>query len=169
MRLKIAKFAQVHEGRRPMSFRLVLAAAIVAGAAAIVPAALGDAVYHSEHLALTPVGDAPLRSGFVENIHANGPNVYAHEVYVLNGALPNTSYAVTLLLHPNDPTCAGAAVPVPTATFTTGVSGNGRADAVFDVATVDSFGIRHATHGIIWTISGGGSTYMTSCTAVTLD
>ncbi len=149
-----------------MSFRLVLAAACVAGAAAIVPAALGDAVYHSEHLALTPVGDAPLRSGFIENIHANGPNVYAHEVYVLNGALSNTSY---VLLHPSDPTCSGAAVDVPTATFTTGVSGNGRADAVFDVATVDAFGIRHATHGIIWTISGGGSTYMTTCRAVTLD
>jgi hypothetical protein len=152
-----------------MSFRLALAAVVVAGAAAIVPAALGDAVYHSEHLALTPVGDAPLRSGFVENIHANGPNVYAHEVYVLNGALPTTSYAVTLLLHPNDPTCSGAALAVPTATLTTGVSGNGRADAVFDLATVDAFGIRHATHGIVWTISGGGSTYTTTCTAVTLD
>jgi hypothetical protein len=152
-----------------MSFRLVLAAAIVAGGTAFVPAALGDAVYHSEHLALTPVGDAPLRSGFVENIHANGPNVYAHEVYVLNGALPNTTYSVTLLLHPNDPSCSGAAVPVPTATFTTGGSGNGRADAVFDVATVDTIGIRHATHGIIWTVSGGGSTYVTVCTSVTLD
>jgi hypothetical protein len=152
-----------------MSFRLVLAAAIVAGATAFVPPALGDAVYHSGHLALTPVGDAPLRSGFVENIHANGPNVYAHEVYVLNGALPNTTYSVTLLLHPNDPGCSGAAVPVPTATFMTDVSGNGRADAVFDVATVDTFGIRHATHGIVWTVSGGSSTYVTACTAVTLD
>src|SRR6266542_5790344 len=85
-----------------------------------------DAVYPSQHILLHPVGDAPLRSGFVENIHANGPNVYAHEVYVLNGALPNTTYGVTLLLHPNDPTCSGAALAVPTATLTTGVSGNGR-------------------------------------------
>jgi hypothetical protein len=152
-----------------MSFRFVLAVAIVAGAGALVPAALSDAVYHSEHLALTPVGDAPLRSGFVENTHANGPNVYAHEIYVLNGALPNTTYSVTLLLYPEDPTCSGTAVPVPTATFMTGGSGNGRADATFDVATVDAFGIRHATHGIVWTISGGGSTYMTTCTTVTLD
>jgi hypothetical protein len=143
--------------------------AVCVFAASVAPAALGDAGYHSEHLALAPLGEAPLRSGFVENIHANGPNVYAHEVYVLNGALPNTTYDVVLLLYANDPTCSGAAVAVPTATFTTGTSGNGRADAVFDVATVDTFGIRHATHGIVWTVSGGGSTYTTACTAVTLD
>jgi hypothetical protein len=53
--------------------------------------AAGDAVYHSHHVALHPVGGAPLRSGFVENIHPNGPQVYAHEVYVLNGAQPDTT------------------------------------------------------------------------------
>jgi hypothetical protein len=30
-----------------------------------------DAVYHTQHLAFLPVDDAPLRSGFVQNIHAN--------------------------------------------------------------------------------------------------
>jgi hypothetical protein len=50
--------------------------------------AWGDAVYRSRHIALRPVGSAPLRSGFVENIHANGPTVYAMERYALVGAAP---------------------------------------------------------------------------------
>jgi hypothetical protein len=55
----------------------------------------GDAVYHSQHIALRPVGSAPLRSGFVENIHTNGPTVYAMQRYALVGAVPG-NYAVTL-------------------------------------------------------------------------
>ena len=65
----------------------------------VVPIAAADSVYHTEHLALRPVGDAPLRSGFVNNIKAQGPMVYAHEVYVLNGALPNETYTVTNNFH----------------------------------------------------------------------
>ncbi len=34
--------------------------------------AAGDAVYHSQHIALHPVGEAPLHSGFVENIIRTG-------------------------------------------------------------------------------------------------
>ena len=49
--------------------------------------------------------DAPLRSMFVENIHANGPNVFAHEQYVVNGAEPNTTYDVVLTISIGDPTC----------------------------------------------------------------
>jgi hypothetical protein len=141
-----------------------------AAALIVVTAAYGDRVYHSEHLALTPVGDAPLRSGFVENIHANGPRVYAHEVYALNGATPRTSYDVTLLLHPLDPTCSGSAVEVPEITLTTNAAGNAVGVNTFDVATVDAFGIRHATHGISWRFVGtNGDTYVTACSAVTLD
>ena len=40
--------------------------------------------------------------GFVQNIHANGPNVYAHEQYVLNGANPKTTYRVVLNIFPGD-------------------------------------------------------------------
>ena len=50
-------------------------------AALLPPAAAADSVYHSEHLRLTPVAGAPLRSGFVENIKAEGPRVYAHEIF----------------------------------------------------------------------------------------
>src|SRR5918995_4504060 len=74
----------------------------------LAPGAAADRVYHSEHVALQPVGGAPLRSGFVENIHANGPRVFAHEIYVLDGAAPNASYEVHLLAYLFDPTCTGA-------------------------------------------------------------
>ncbi len=66
------------------SSRLLLAAAFATTAVAVAtPLAAADAVYHSQHIALNPIGGAPLRSGFVENIHADGPQVYAHELYVL--------------------------------------------------------------------------------------
>ena len=76
---------------------LVLALGTVWIAALAVPAA-ADAVYHSSHIPFAPIGEAPLRSGFVENIHANGPNVFAHEQYVVNGAEPNTTYDVVLTI-----------------------------------------------------------------------
>src|SRR5262245_52356703 len=118
---------------------------------ATAPGAAADRFYHSQHLDLHPVGASPLDSGFVENIHANGPNVYGHEIYVLNGAAPNTTYQVTLLLYLFDPSCSTVPAAVPTAQLTTNGVGNGQADFVFrpsDVPTV----IRNATHGIRWTI-----------------
>src|SRR5215217_813369 len=39
------------------------------------PSAGADAMLHSQHTPLHPVTGAPLANGFVENIHANGPNV----------------------------------------------------------------------------------------------
>jgi hypothetical protein len=62
--------------RASKTSRLLLAAALVMTAIAVAaPLAAADAVYHSQHIALNPIGDAPLRSGFVENIHADGPQV----------------------------------------------------------------------------------------------
>ena len=48
---------------------------------------------------------APLRSGFVLNIKAQGPTIYAHEVYVLNGATPGETYTVTNNFYYADPEC----------------------------------------------------------------
>ena len=134
------------------------------------PAAQADQVYHSAHIALHPVGAEPLRSGFVENIHANGPVIFAHEIYVLNGAQPATTYQVTLNVYVGDPSCAGSAgAVVPTAAITTNAAGNGRGDAVFRPA--DAAALRHGTHGIIWTVSdpAGEVEYSSGCQVVTLD
>ena len=70
-------------------------AAVAAIAGALAPLAAADAVYHTQHLALNPVGGAPLHRGFVQNAKAEGPRVYAHELFTLNGAAPNTTYTVT--------------------------------------------------------------------------
>ena len=149
---------------------LVVVAAAVLSVGLTVAPALGDGVYHSSHIQLLPTGATPLRSGFVENIHANGPNVFAREIYVLNGAQPNTTYQVTLNIFAFDPSCTGApAAVVPTATITTNAAGNGRGDAVFRPADVPAV-LRNATHGAIWTVSdSSGVAYSSGCEVVTLD
>ena len=96
----------------------------------LTPLATADAVYHSQQIALAPVGTSPLQSGFVENIHANGPNVYAHELYILAGAAPTTTYAVTLHLF-SDTGCTDEIATIPTATFQTNSHGNGVGQAEF--------------------------------------
>jgi len=71
------------------------AAASLAALGALAPGVAADAVYHTQHMQLAAVGGAPLRSGFVQNIKANGPTIYAHEIYVLKGAAPRSTYTVT--------------------------------------------------------------------------
>jgi len=135
----------------------------------LVPGAAADDVYHSEHMALEPVGSAPLRTGFVENIHANGPTIYAQEIYVLNGAGPSTDYEVHLIAYPFRPGCEGTPTDFGFASLTTNRVGNGRAKRVFRPADVPAE-LRNATHGIRWEIRTAGTTvYETQCTAVTLD
>jgi hypothetical protein len=145
--------------------------ALGAVALALAPTALADAVYHSAHIALTPVGVSPLplRSGFVENIHPNGPNVFAHEEYVLNGAVPNTTYTVTIHIAGSaDTTCAAPFVNLDTATLTTNAAGNGSASKVFTPADVG--GLANSTIHAYWTVSSGDTVaYATSCQTITLD
>ena len=101
--------------------------ALGAVALTLAPSALADAVYHSAHIALTPVGASPLRSGFVENVHPNGPNVFAHEQYVLNGAVPNMTYKVTIhITSLADTTCATPFLNLDTASLTTNAAGTAR-------------------------------------------
>jgi hypothetical protein len=146
----------------------VAAAAAAVGASLMAQPASADATYHSSHIALASQSGDPLRSGFVQNIHPNGPIVFAHEVYVLNGATPRTTYDVELQLFPLDPSCAGAPVTVPSASFTTNQAGNGRGDVFFSPA--DAAGLRNGTHGIIWNVSdSSGVAYSTGCQVVTLD
>jgi hypothetical protein len=137
--------------------------------AVIVPGAAADSVYHTEKIALAAVGDGPLRSGFVLNIKAQGPTIYAHEVYVLTGATPHETYTVTNNFYVADPECIGTDVyPTDTALMTTGPRGNARADVFFVPADVEGF---EGIHGVIWTLRdpNGNLAYQTTCTAVTLD
>jgi hypothetical protein len=147
--------------------RLTAPALVVA---ALAPStASADRVYHTEHLSFTAVGGAPLRSGFVQNIKAEGPNVYAHEIFVLNGARPKTTYTVTRDFFFLDPKCSGTVVfHSPVATLQTNASGNARGDVFVRPADVAGF---EGVHGVMWTVrqAGGAIAYRTRCTAVTLD
>jgi len=142
-------------------------AACVAALAALPAAAAGDAVYHSQHMQLEAVGGAPLLSGFVENIKANGPTIYAHEVYVLNGAAPRATYTVTNNFF-DGPTCAGPATDTDTAELGTNRAGNARADVFFVPADVAG---SEGVHGVMWTVRNAADeiVYRTGCSIVTLD
>jgi hypothetical protein len=149
--------------RLPLFFSL--AATVVAVCA---PAASADRVYHSQHLPLVTADSARIPSGFVENVHPNGPGVYAHEIYSLRGALPGTTYQVFLLVHLGDPECDNVeATDFGSTDLTTNAVGNGTADRFIDSVPE---GIRHQTHGVRWEVRLDGTlVYETECTAVTLD
>jgi hypothetical protein len=148
-------------------FRIIVSAA--AAAALLPPVAAADRVYHSEHLRFAQVGGEPLRSGFVENIKAEGPRIYAHEIFVLNGARARTTYTVTRDFFFQDPECAGDLVfHEKVADLRTNASGNARSDKFVRPAEVEGF---EGVHGVTWTVrdAGGAIAYRTFCTAVTLD
>ena len=134
----------------------------------VLPAS-ADQVYHTERIMLDPVGGAPLKIGFVVNNHSNGPVNFAHEMYVLVGASPDTSYQVVLNVYVMNTTCQG--VPdalLTTAILTTNQRGNGEANSAVPPEAVE--GLHGLDIGVIWTIKNGNTVdYQTSCTAVTLD
>ena len=147
---------------------LLFAALVTMGAALSPTSAVADATYHSAHVALLPTAGTNGGSGFVENAHANGPNIYAHEQYQLQHATPGTSYQVTLHISVLDPTCSSAATDLPTAVLTTNAAGNAAGSAVFTPA--DTAGLPKGSHGIIWTMSAGpGMSYTSGCETVVLD
>ena len=152
--------------------RIGAAFAVAVGAlAACVGQASADRVYHSQHIPLAAVEGGSLKSGFVENVHPNGPQVFAHEVYVLNGASPDTAYQVTLLVYADDPSCSTEPVAggIDTAVLTTNGNGNGRADAFLAPEDIPAF-LRDGTHGVAWELTANGSVaYRTGCSSVTLD
>jgi hypothetical protein len=148
---------------------LGLGCAALLAIAALAPSAAADRAYHSEHLDLAPVGGAPLRSGFVENTKSQGPQVYAHEIYVLNGAVPNADYRVTRDFFFQDPNCDGNLVfHEDVATLATNPSGNARGHIVVTPGDVAGF---QGVHGVRWTVrnTAGAIVYRTACTSVTLD
>jgi hypothetical protein len=142
---------------------------LVAGLLGTTQKAAADQVYHTEHLVLEPVNGAPLQSGFVNNIHPNGPIVFAHEVYQLNGAAPSTTFQVMLVAYPVGSNCLGdPAMMIPTAQLFTNKNGNGKAEVVFTPESVE--GLHGAVLNIQWQVLNGTELdYQTGCTVVTLD
>jgi hypothetical protein len=143
-------------------------AAAVAGVAAFAAApALADQVFHTTHAAVHPVANAPLQSGWVNDIHSNGTVNSAHEEYHLNGAQPNTTYQVQLVIYPTQD-CSGEPFLVfPTSQLTTNGSGNGNADFNFPAGPPNNPPLRV---GIVWQfLVAGVPVYETDCVPVAVD
>jgi hypothetical protein len=138
--------------------------AVTLGAGAVAGVAAADAVYGTERLELTGLAGAP-GGGMVVNVHTNGPQVYAHEIYTLRDAVPGT-YQVTLNVFPTSLDCTGTALAFPTAALDTNARGNGQADVKFTPEDVTGF--RGMTLSLSWTVTGP-ATYVTGCTVVVLD
>src|SRR5215204_1619946 len=128
---------------------VVLVAAAGVLVLALNATAAADSAYHTERLALSGVSGAP-GGGMVINAHANGPSVYAHEIYTLRHAVPGT-YQVSLAIFPTSLTCAGPSIVIDTAQITTNAVGNGRGDAKF--TPEDAAMLRGSTVSIRWSVT----------------
>jgi hypothetical protein len=144
----------------PIAF---LAVAVLAGPVS------ADSLYHTERLALVPVAGSP-GHGMVVNIHPNGPNVFARELYSLKGAGPDQSYQIHLRIWPDNLSCSGTpTLDLSTAVVETNVRGNGTAAFVLRPGDVPGF-LRDSQFSINWIAEQTGTTrYATDCTVVTLD
>lgn len=146
----------------------LLAAAL--GTATVVALATA-APFPAQHFELTAVAEEPLRNGFVEVVHPNGPQVYARHVYQLNGARPDASYPVRISIWTTSLACEGAPTFVlPVAEVLTNTLGNGRADVTHAPELLEALGLRNVTIGGEVTLLRNNSVaYTTGCEVVELD
>jgi hypothetical protein len=154
---------------------------VLAGVFALVltpsTAGFADQVFHTERLpfVLTAQGEAvghpALRSGQVVDIHPNGPVNGALERYMINGAKPDTEYAVVLRIF-DDVDCAGAPNPVfdpiMTTILKTDQHGNAHGKFTFPAGAPLPEPI---FFGVFWTLKDedGVVAYDTDCIAVGVD
>ena len=149
---------------------LMLAMAVTAGPA------LADQSQHTARLSLsvtaagTAAGHPELQSGQVVNTHTSGPVNFAIENYMVNGAKPDTTYHVVLLLFAGS--CSGPlAFPFANgAVLTTDAHGDAHGQAKISPAQVAAFGLHNTDWGIVWTLVAGSVTaYTTACSQVHID
>jgi hypothetical protein len=154
--------------RPPRRALAVLAAAVVTASFATLAAAES---LPAQHFSLMPVGGEPLREGFVEVIHPDGPQIYARHVYQLNGARSNQAYEVVISIWTSNLVCADdPQFVLPAAVVVTNASGNGQADVVLDPELVAALGLRGLTIGGNVTLFRGGlPAYTTGCRVIQLD
>jgi hypothetical protein len=139
--------------------------------ATAVPQVFADQTFHTERVALTSANAAPLHSGFVVDIHANGQPVFALERYVLVGAAPDSAYRVDLLVFSTNSTCSGAPFPVPETRLQTNAAGDGEAGIVLTPADIPQ-SLHHTTISVIWQVvnlATGAADYQTGCVVVSID
>jgi len=138
----------------------------------LVSVASADDVYQSDHVEFHPVGAQPLQSGFLENIHSNGPQLYALEQYVLNGASPNTQYYIKPLVYLEDAGCTAGLIPFPIEnTISTNAVGNGT--TLVTLPPEAAAGLDGLTINVRWQLLVGAAdgpvAYETDCAVIVLD
>ena len=145
---------------------------VVLGTAALVlgwsPTAQADPTFHTAQYPLSSVADGSAH-GWVVDIHAQGPRIYAQERYLLQDVVPGQTYVMNLYAH-TDPGCRTLVVAVPgTATMTANAAGNAHGAATFVPAAVE--GLPRTTYYLRWQVTDGTGAvaYETGCVAVALD
>jgi hypothetical protein len=166
----------MHPNRPIRRVVAALAAGLLLLSVGVAPVA-ADQSNHTEHLrvSLTAAGAASgypeLRAGQVVNIHAQGPTVFAIEDYLLNGAMPSTSYDVVLGFYAGS--CSGPfAFPFANGVvLATDAHGDAHGQARITPGEVASFGLHDTDWGIVWTFvdPSGVVAYATPCTDVHID
>lgn len=147
------------------------AAATMLGSALFAAPAAADQTFHTSRYELIPVAGAPLRSGSVIDIHAEGPRIYAQERYHLSGALPSTVYQVVLRIHlAADCGAASFIAALPTATMSTNGAGNARGSVTFRPADAAALAAAQDEYGLVWQVTADDQVvYTTRCQTVALD
>jgi hypothetical protein len=132
------------------------------------PTAHADRVFHTAQYPLLSVADESAH-GWVIDVHAQGPRIYAQERYLLRDVNPGQAYVMNLYAY-SDPSCSDLVVSVPgTATMTANASGNAHGAATFVPAAVE--GLPRTTYHLRWQVTDGAGAvvYQTACVAVALD
>lgn len=154
------------EGIIMKAFACAVLLSFLLTALATAGSASADANFHTQRIEFVAVSGAPLKAGFVVDVHANGPQVFAHERYVLVAASPNTTYQVRLQIFADSTACSTNIATIATASLQSNASGNASGDFFFRPADAP----HNVTVGIIWQVTNDGNVvYATPCTAVTTD
>jgi hypothetical protein len=150
-----------------MRGKLIAIVCVAATPLVLVATAAADQSFHTSHADVHSIAGAPLRSGFVNDIHTQGVTIGAQERYQLNGAEPNTTYSVALWIYVGSGSCAGATIlKITTETFTTNAAGNGEAGFTFPAGPNPPL---PQPIPIKWVFSSGGvPVYESDCVLVTL-
>ncbi|HEV2148360.1 MAG TPA: hypothetical protein VGR37_13240, partial [Longimicrobiaceae bacterium] len=117
-----------------------------------------------------PVGGAPLQSGAVVDTFMEGPNNFAIERYLLNGADPNATYTVNLIISLFVTDCSGQAITQPAPVkLTTNAQGNGQAMIRVPPEFIPAIA-KGQTNSIRWEfVKDGVVRYDTECVAIYED
>jgi hypothetical protein len=144
--------------------------ATLTGLLLLLPAfpAQADQGFHTTQYPLSSVTDGS-GHGWVIDVHAQGPTIYAQERYQLRDVEPGQTYVMNLYAYSDDG-CGDLVVAVPgTATMTANAAGNARGGTTFVPAALE--GLPRTTYHLRWQVTDatGVVVHQTECVAVALD